>query len=256
MLQELNFALNIKVVFELDFSFEMWSFDVPDKFALSLSSFLVVIDFINEFLFQQFFRFGVPYILGRFIPTDERRLIALYHSLDQDNDKNLSKEELKKGMERLQKVSRAEAASHKKGTADAAAALKMARAMDVLYESLVEKDKADTSTIQSSGFTLHTLLKEYRRSKRAKQKQTKVVPEGEKAAYSRRTSFANLQDALESIDHHEMEFIIDNTADGRDATGGGLGSRHKMGLGITIEGLKVTSVAKDGQAWASGVPVT
>jgi hypothetical protein len=226
-------------VFKLDFEFTWWNFAVPSDFALGLSSFLVFVDFINEFAFQQFFRFGLPYILGRFIPADERRLIALYNSLDVDGDKNLSREELKKGMERLQRISLVEA---KRGKGNHAAnALKMASIMDDAYDELIKVDEQDASTKSSSGFTLPTLLKAYRASKRRhhKNKGMKVTPA------PGGIDFDKLEDALGQV--NELAFIVDNSPDDSGT------SRDEMNLGMLIHGLRITKVVPNSQCELGGV---
>jgi hypothetical protein len=201
---DFNFAVNIRFVFDFDFSFEMWSFDMPDKFALSLSSFLVFVDFINEFIFQQFFRFGVPRIISWcLLPADEKRLVALYHSLDQDGDEHLSLEELTKGIAKLQR------SKHTREQNSAAAA----EAIKSVYDDILQRDKADESTTQSGGFTLKALLKEYRMQKAGYTKKR----EDENAV-----GLHNLHDMLVDIDANS------SGDDGRPPNRGGGGRLGKL----------------------------
>jgi hypothetical protein len=165
-------------------------------------------------------------------------LIALYNSLDVDGDKNLSREELKKGMERLQRISLVEA-KRRKGN-HAANALKMALIMDQTYDLLIQVDEEDESTKSSSGFTLPTLLKAYRASKRrhhyeVKNKGTKGI------------DFDKLEEALGQV--NELAFIVDYSPAGvNEGT-----SRDEMTLGMRIHGLRVTKVVPNSQCELGGV---
>jgi hypothetical protein len=234
-------------VFDVNFTFTWWSFGVPDKFALGLSSFLVFIDFINEFAIQQFLRNGLPYLLGRLIPADERRLIALYNSLDVDGDKNLSQEELKKGMERLQKISQLEAKRCKGNTA--AAMLQMATYLSASYKDLVHLDELDVNTKSSSGFTLPTLLKAYRASKRRHPKAKKHgsnAPVKAAVVGGNEIDFSLLEDALDQLAHKQFAFKVDNSADDKS-------KMNEMKLGMRIKGLRATEVLPNSQSGLGGV---
>jgi hypothetical protein len=235
-----------QLVFDINFTFTWWSFGVPDKLALGLSSFLVFIDFINEFGFQMFFKFGVPYILGYFIPADEKRLIALYNSLDVDGDKNLSQEELQKGMVRLQSISQMEARRGKGN--EAATMLTMAKYLNYAFNSLIKLDKLDDNTKSSSGFTLTTLLKAYRASKRRHQKRGNEP----KAAVEGEIDFDKLETALDAVAHKQLAFKIDNSP---DKTEGSKDKMDEMKLGMRIHGLTVSEVLPNSQCELAGVAV-
>jgi hypothetical protein len=131
---------------------------------------------------------------------------------------------------------------------EAATMLTMAKYLNNAFNSLIKLDELDDNTKSSSGFTLPTLLKAYRASKRRHQKrgnEPKVAEEGQ-------IDFDKLETALDRVAHKQLAFKIDNSP---DTTEGSKDKMDKMKLGMRIHGLTVSEVLPNSQCELAGVAV-